>query len=42
MKVLQVIGGIYNVCACSKGHSRQAFTTSVIGVVEAVSNLEFG
>jgi len=25
-------------CVCSKDHSRQAFTTSVIGVVKAVSN----
>ena len=36
LAVSQIIGGVYNVCICSKDHRRQAFTTSVIGVVEAV------
>ena len=36
LAVSQIIGGINNVCICSKDHRRQALTTSVIGVVDAV------
>ena len=39
LAVSQIIGGIHNVCICSKDHRRQAFTTSVIGVVDAVCTL---
>ena len=36
LAVSRIIGGIYKVCICSKDHRRQAFTTSVIGVVDTV------